>query len=87
MKLAAYIFTLALFAALVGAFGNWRNNPRAYWLNLCMIGWADGICVLVVVLPGYVPLLRGLIPPAIFVSGAILTTLARRTKKRLIATR
>jgi hypothetical protein len=80
-QLAAYILTLALFAALIGAFGNWRNSPRAYWLNLCVIGWADGIWVLVVVLPGYVPLLRGLFPPVIFGLGPILTTLARRNKK------
>jgi hypothetical protein len=76
-QLAAYIFTIAVFAAVVGAFGNWRNSLKAYWLNICLVGWADGIWVLVVVLPGYVPLLRGLIPPAIFALGAILTTIAR----------
>jgi hypothetical protein len=80
-QLAAYILTLALFAIVVGAFGNWRSSSRAYWLNLCAIGWADGVWVLVVVLPGYVPLLRGLFPPAIFVLGALLTTLARRNER------
>jgi len=46
-------------------------------LNLCVIGWADGVWVLGVVLPGYVPLLRGLLPPAIFLAGAVLTSIAR----------
>jgi hypothetical protein len=77
-QLAAYILTIALFAVIVGAFGNWRNSARAYWLNLSVVGWADGIWVIVVVMPGYVPLFRGLIPPAIFILGALLTTIAQR---------
>jgi hypothetical protein len=77
-QLAAYMLCIALFAIGVGLVGNWRNSRRAYWLNLCVLGWADGVWVLVVVLPGYVPLLRGLAPPAIFVLGAVLTTIARR---------
>lgn len=58
-QLAAYMLCIALFAIAVAAFGNWRNNERGYWLNICLVGWADGVWVLVVVLPGYVPLLRG----------------------------
>jgi hypothetical protein len=61
------IFTIALFAIAVAAFGNWRNGARAYRPNLGAIGWADGIRVPVGVIPGYVPLLRRLFPPAIFV--------------------
>jgi hypothetical protein len=80
-QLAAYLLTIALFAVIVGAFGNWRNNSTAYSLNLCVVGWVDGIWTLVVVLPGYVPALRGLIPPAIFVLGAALTTIDRRRTK------
>ena len=77
-QMAAYMLTIAMFVAAVGLFGNWRNSRMAYWLNLCVAGWADGIWVLVVVLPGYVPLFRGLAPPAIFVLGAVLTTIAQR---------
>lgn len=76
-QLAAYMLTIALFAIAVGAVGNWRNTRAAFWLNLVVIGWADGVWVLVVVLPGYVPLLRGLLPPAIFALGAMLTALAQ----------
>ena len=86
-QLAAYILTLALFAALVGALGNWRNSLRAYWLNLCVIGWADGIWVIVVVLPGYVPLLRGFVPPVIFALGALLTTLAKKNDMTALVSR
>jgi hypothetical protein len=77
-QLAAYMLTIALFVLVVGLRRNWRNDIRGYWLNLCIAGWADGIWVLVVVLPGYVDAVRGFVPPAIFVAGAILTTLARK---------
>ena len=76
-QLAAYLLCIAVFAIVVALVSNWRNTQRGYWLNLCVIGWADGVWVLVVVLPGYVPLLRGLLPPAIFLAGAVLTSIAR----------
>jgi hypothetical protein len=76
-QLAAYLLCIAVFAIVVALVANWRNTQRGYWLNLCVIGWADGVWVLVVVLPGYVPLLRGLLPPSIFLAGAVLTSIAR----------
>jgi small-conductance mechanosensitive channel len=81
-QLAAYMLCIAMFAIAVAAFGNWRNNERGYWLNICVVGWADGVWVLVVVLPGYVPLVRGLAPPALFVAGAIFTTIARHAARK-----
>jgi hypothetical protein len=77
-QLAAYLLCIAVFAIVVALVANWRNMRRGYWLNLCVIGWADGVWVLVVVIPGYVPLLRGLLPPAIFLMGVVLTSIARR---------
>ena len=77
-QLAAYLLCIAVFAIVVALVANWRNMRRGYWLNLCVIGWADGVWVLVVVVPGYVPLLRGLLPPAIFLTGVVLTSIARR---------
>jgi hypothetical protein len=83
--LAAYMLCIAMFAITVAAFANWRNTELGYWLNICVVGWADGIWVLVVVLLGYVPLQRGLVPPALFVVGAILTTIARHAARKLPA--
>jgi hypothetical protein len=82
-QLAAYMLCIAMFAIAVAAFANWRNTELGYWLNIGVVGWADGVWVLVVVLPGYVPLLRGLVPPALFVIGAILTTIARHRARQL----
>ena len=82
-QLAAYLLCIALFAIAVAVLANWRNTRRGFWLNLCVIGWADGVWVLVVVLPGYVPLLRGLVPPAIFIAGALLTSIGRRGARQM----
>lgn len=77
-QLAAYMVTIAVFVLVVGLWRNWRNDRLGYWLNLGVAGWADSIWVLVVVLPGYVDLVRGLVPPAFFLAGISFTTLARR---------
>jgi len=81
-QFAAYMLTIAVFVLVVGLWRNWRNDRAGYWLNLCVAGWADSIWVLVVVLPGYVDLVRGLVPPAIFLGGVAFTTLARRRAVR-----
>ena len=81
-QFAAYMLCIALFAIVVAVLGNWHNSRLGYWLNLCVVGWADGVWVLVVVLPGYVSPLRGLAPPAVFLLGAVLTTVARAISRR-----
>ena len=78
LQLAAYMLTIALFAIVVAVTRNWRNDELGYKLNLAVVSWADIIWVLVVVLPGFVPLGRGLIPPAIWIVAAIFTTIGRR---------
>ncbi len=79
-QLAAYMLTIALFVLVVAIALNWRNRISGYWLNLCVAGWADAVWLIVVVLPGYVSLVRGVIPPAIFLAAAIASTLARQTR-------
>lgn len=79
-QLAAYMLTISLFAIVVALTRNWRNDTLGYWLNLTVVSWADIIWVIVVVLPGYVPMARGLIPPAIWVAAAICSTIAQRVR-------
>ena len=79
-QMAAYMLTISLFAIVVALTRNWRNDKLGYWLNLAVVSWADLTWVLVVVLPGYVPLARGLIPPAIWVAAAIFSTIAIRRR-------
>lgn len=78
LQLAAYMLTIALFAIVVALWRNWRNDHLGHWLNLCVIGWADLVWVGVVVLPGYVSLGRGLLPPCLWVVGAICCAVARK---------
>jgi hypothetical protein len=77
-QLAAYMLTIALFVLIVAVTLNRRNSVIGSWLNLCVAGWADAIWVVVVVLPGYVGVVRGLLPPAIFLAAAIASTIAKR---------
>jgi hypothetical protein len=74
------MLTIALFAIVVALWCNWRNDRLGYWLNLAVVSWADIVWVLVVVLPGYVPLARGLITPAFWLAGALCCTLAQRDR-------
>jgi len=80
LQLAAYMLTIALFAIAVAIWRVAKNDPLGFWLNFLVVGWADLIWVLVVVLPGYVPLVRGLLPPAVFVLAAVLSAMAYRAR-------
>lgn len=82
LQLAAYILAISLFAIFVAVLRNWRNDTSGYWLNLTIVGTADIIWVLVVVFPGYVPLLRGLVPPLIYLLAVFFSTLAIRLNGR-----
>jgi hypothetical protein len=77
-QLAAYMLTIALFAVATALWRNWRNDRLGHWLNICVIGWADIIWITVVVLPGYVSLDRGLLPPCFWAIGAICCTSAQK---------
>lgn len=81
-QLAAYMLTIALFVVGVALLLNWKSSRVGYWLNLCVAGWADLIWVAVVVVPGYVGLVRGLVPPIVFVVAAILSTIGRMPTPR-----
>jgi uncharacterized membrane protein len=81
-QLAAYMLSIALFAIATAVLGNWRESERAHWLNLCVVGWADGIWLLVDVFPGYVPFVRGIVPPIIFLLAAAFTSWARLVRSK-----
>jgi hypothetical protein len=83
-QLAANVLSIAVFAIVIAARYNWRNERQGYWLNLVVVGWADAIWVAVVVLPGYADMFRGLLPPAIYMAGALLTTYAQRQRSTRI---
>lgn len=54
---------------------NWRNDPWGYWINVGIISVADLGFVFFVLIPGHMPLWPGVIGPAFWLAGLILTTL------------
>ena len=80
LQLAAYMLGIAATAIVVAVWLNWRNDRVGYWVNLAVVSFADIAFLLVIVLPGYVPLGRGLIGPALWVVALICTTLAQRDR-------
>ncbi|MEP0709197.1 MAG: hypothetical protein ABJL17_05180 [Parvibaculum sp.] len=78
-KLSQGAWDLAFFsiaAILIAILLNWRNDSRGYWLNLVMVSAADLGFVIFVLLPGHIPLFPGLLGPALWLSGALFSTLA-----------
>ena len=69
----------ALFAMAVGISLNWRNDKAGYWINLVVVAVVDLGFVLLIVVPGYVPVSVGsLAGPIVYVAAAIFSTLGRR---------
>ena len=76
--LAQHAWNLAvfgLFAAIVGAVLNWRNSRIGYWLNLGVVSGADLGFIFAILIPGYIRLVDGLWGPALWVLGAIFSTI------------
>ncbi len=72
-------WNLAVFslqALIVAATLNWRNNRVGYWINVIGVGVVDLGYVLLLIVPGYVPVsLVALTGPIIYVVAAGFSTL------------
>ena len=66
----------ALFGILVAVFLNWKNSRPGYWLNLVVISAADIGFIVTVLVPGYLPLIPGLIGPLLWLIALLFSTLA-----------
>jgi hypothetical protein len=71
---AAFMLAIAVVVLTTAVGWNWRNAPAGYWVNLAFVSVADIVFLLLVVLPGHVPLERGLIGPALWVLAAAFST-------------
>jgi hypothetical protein len=54
---------------------NVRNSTWGYWINLWVLAVADTGLIFFVLIPGYMPLWPGLVGPALWILGWLLTTL------------
>lgn len=65
-------------AIIIAAIGNWQNARWAWAVNAVLIALLDLGMILFILAPGHVPLIDGLIGPALWLGGLVLTTLALR---------
>lgn len=69
-----------LFFALASIFialrFNWHNSRLGYWLNLFVVSIADVGFLIFVFAPGYAPAIPSLFGPLLWITAAIVTTVA-----------
>lgn len=73
---AFYLLFFAIFAIYVALLCNWKNNRLGYWLNLIVISAADIGYIVLVLAPGYVPMVPGALGPLLWVLAVIFSTIA-----------
>ena len=73
----------AIFAIIVGMYFNWKNDRLGYWLNLIVVSVADIGYIIFILLPGYVPIMPGVIGPALWVLAVVFSTIGIRKKPAL----
>jgi len=64
----------ALFAIAIAVIFNWRNNRYGYWLNLGVVSFADVGFIVLVLMPGYAPLIPGGLGPLLWIIALLFST-------------
>ena len=75
--LFASVFAIAIAVTL-----NWRNTRQGYWINTFLVGIVDLGFILFVLIPGYLPLMPGILGPAAWLIAWVLSTIAYLQKSR-----
>ena len=70
----------AVFAIVVGLFFNWKNDRLGYWLNLIVVSVADIGYIIFILVPGYVPIIPGVIGPVLWILAVVFSTVGIRKK-------
>ena len=65
----------AVFAIIVGIFFNWKNDQLGYWLNLIIVSVADIGYIIFILVPGYIPIIPGIIGPALWILAVVFSTI------------
>ena len=77
----------AVFAIAVAIFMNWKNINTGYWLNLVVVSAADVGFILAILVPGYLPIIPGIIGPAVWILALAFSTLGiLKDKEQINAT-
>ncbi len=67
---------IAIAAMVIAVVFNWQNSLLGYWINLITVSITDIGFVLFILVPGYIPLKRGILGPILWILAAIFSTLA-----------
>jgi hypothetical protein len=70
------LLIFAIFGIVVGIFLNWKNSQFGYWLNLIVISAVDIGFIATVLMPGYLPIIPGVIGPLLWILAIIFSTIA-----------
>jgi len=65
----------SLFAIAVAIALNWKNSRPGYWLNLTVISFGDIGFIVIVLMPGYIPLFPGIVGAALWILALALSSL------------
>ena len=65
----------AVFAIVVAVAFNWKNSRLGYWLNLLAVSATDIGFIVLILIPGFLPLFPGALGPMFWLIGAALTTI------------
>jgi hypothetical protein len=82
---AFYIAALATVGIVTAVLLNWRNDRIGFWLNTFTISIGDIPFVLFVLVPGYLAFWPGVLGPALWVAGLILTALGQVLNSTVVA--
>lgn len=71
----------AFFSIVVAILYNYKNSKIGYWLNLITVSAVDIGFIILILVPGYLPLFPGTLGPIFWVLAAIISTLALNKEK------
>ena len=72
----------ALFGIVVAIFLNWKNSLLGYWINLVVVSAADLGFIVAILVPGYVPLVPGVLGPLLWLLALLFSTLGILNSRR-----
>lgn len=66
---------LAAFVIVIALVYNWKDDPLGYWLNLVAASITDIGFIFFILVPGHLPLRRGILGPALWILALVFSTL------------
>lgn len=78
-QMGVYLVVIAVAVLYVAVRHGWRGERFGYWFNLWLVSIADVIFLAVVVIPGHIPLERGLPGPVLWILALVFTTIGYRS--------